>query len=650
VLPPLQWLLLGTWLGVGLMCTGIGTLAARLCGERAIAGAQDLLRRFWLGWALLLVLLQVWHFFRPVNAAALPAFALAGAVGLVAGGHHPWLELLRRLPRRWPVVLAFAVLAMWLSNRALEGPRFGDTMVYHVPKVRWIVEHAITPGLGNLYIALAHNQTSFLYVALLDGGALERNSHHAAHGLLVLALMAQTLLATARALGRGSASAVDTYYMLCLPAVLGLGLSIFLTCPTPDMPVTMLGIVLSGEVVRVLCRSRPRKAPDFDLLVLALLATVAITVKLSIAGLAAAAGGVAFIGCLWRERPPARACLRTVIAMAVVIAAVGGLWMAGNVVLSGFALYPAPYGAMPVPWRLRFDMREWVEAIGLDAPLRYALSSPRWFVRRLQSLGWGTMNDLVALAAAGVGTLAMLVQLPVRLRRRGVPRVPVVVLLPTLVSLWYTLQYAPTPRYAGAALWLLAVQTVLVSLGGTAAGPRRTGRVVAFVAAVAVAAVPFAYEPQIWLRLREFPPNPLALVNPVELESGLTVQVPASDPGLCGFAPLPCTPHPHPALRLRRDGDLSSGFVMDPEIFERHRDTRWHAALPACLDLDRRSSAAARWPQPKGPHRDVQRGQPHRHARQARASSPLRGKDPCRGSPSSSLYFSSGSSSFGEAR
>lgn len=45
-------------------------------------------------------------------------------------------------------------------------------------------------------------------------------------------------------------------------------------------------------------------------------------------------------------------------------------------------------------------------------------------------------------------------------------------------------------------------------------------------------------------------------------DSGLELQVPRND-NRCWRAPIPCTPHPSPNLRLRRPGDLGSGFVVD---------------------------------------------------------------------------------------
>jgi hypothetical protein len=59
-------------------------------------------------------------------------------------------------------------------------------------------------------------------------------------------------------------------------------------------------------------------------------------------------------------------------------------------------------------------------------------------------------------------------------------------------------------------------------------------------------------------------------VVPFVTASGLVVNVPARTydpppgmPNACWRAPIPCTPNPAPNLRLRRPGDLASGFAVD---------------------------------------------------------------------------------------
>jgi hypothetical protein len=63
--------------------------------------------------------------------------------------------------------------------------------------------------------------------------------------------------------------------------------------------------------------------------------------------------------------------------------------------------------------------------------------------------------------------------------------------------------------------------------------------------------------------LRSFEPSVRAAVTERHLASGLVV----FDPGRtmqCWDAPLPCTPFPNDALRLRRAGELASGFTLAP--------------------------------------------------------------------------------------
>jgi hypothetical protein len=54
------------------------------------------------------------------------------------------------------------------------------------------------------------------------------------------------------------------------------------------------------------------------------------------------------------------------------------------------------------------------------------------------------------------------------------------------------------------------------------------------------------------------------------LKTGFVVNVPRGTDS-CWDAPLPCTPFPNPALRLRRPGDLRRGFMLDPVVHARYR-------------------------------------------------------------------------------
>jgi hypothetical protein len=68
-----------------------------------------------------------------------------------------------------------------------------------------------------------------------------------------------------------------------------------------------------------------------------------------------------------------------------------------------------------------------------------------------------------------------------------------------------------------------------------------------------------------------FHPMPRSEVVTFVTDSGLELYVP-KERGRCWDAPLPCTPYPKPDLRLRREGDLRSGFVKSASSTTRSAD------------------------------------------------------------------------------
>jgi hypothetical protein len=59
--------------------------------------------------------------------------------------------------------------------------------------------------------------------------------------------------------------------------------------------------------------------------------------------------------------------------------------------------------------------------------------------------------------------------------------------------------------------------------------------------------------------------TPLVLLDTVRTHSGLTIYVPKEGTAKCWNAPLPCARRAIPNLRLRQEGNMSSGFILDPK-------------------------------------------------------------------------------------
>jgi hypothetical protein len=425
----------------------------------------------------------------------------------------------------------------------------------------WHLAHRLPPGLGNLAAPFAYNQSFFLWCALLEVGPFPGRGTHVTNALFVVALLARVLLGLSRLVKSRACAPVDAFYGAILPGVVPLGLDINLTSPSPDIAVWTIGIVMAGELLRFLTTGR-RFA---DVAALATLVAIAPPLKLSLGGLAATTGLVGGFAWQWarpRDASPVRA---TVVITTIVLLGAGG-WMLRGALLSGYPLYPSTVFAVSADWAVPYDtvvaesklIRYWN---GVEDGWWVAWRDPNWFIRWLPTLDWIRADVLTPLGIAGV---ALLVGLVLRLVQRGVPRaMSALVLVPTFGSIVYCIAAAPRARYPASAYWVLAVQATWVALPATvlAEGHAAVRRLVALVA-IALTAVFLRTDEPIVTPLRDFEPHVKAVLTTAELPSGLVIHEPAHMQ--CWDAPLPCTAFRNGQLRLRRPGDLGSGFTVVP--------------------------------------------------------------------------------------
>jgi hypothetical protein len=557
--PALQ--ILAAWAAVGLCLVGLGALVRTLLGRRPV-GADDRLGDFWLGWATAIALLQAWQLAWPVDRRIAAILAVLGAVGLVVARPSP-ATLARGVRRHAVAVLAFLGVTTWLALQALGGPRNGDSGLYHVPTIAWHLAHRLPPGLGNLAAPFAYNQSYFLWVALLDVAPLAGRGSHVANALFVVALAGRVLLAISRVLRARPCGPADLFYAFLLPAVLPLALDINLTSPSPDVAVFTLGVVIAGETLAFFARGR-RFA---DLAALALLVALAPTLKLSLAGLAAATGLVA--AAAWLRRPGGRdvGLARAASIVATIALLVPGGWMLRGVVLSGYPLYPSSLLGLSADWAVPHEtvvaeaklIRYWN---GVEGWWWIAWQDPAWIVRWLPTLDWLRLDVLVPLGIVAVAAVAAIVLAGAR---RGLPGVaPALIVLPTIGSLLFCIANAPRARYGASAYWVLAAQTTCVALPAVAlAAAHAWVRRVLVAVAVGLAVFFLATGPPLLPGLRDFEPQVRPHVVARRLPTGLVVNDPG-DTMQCWNAELPCTPFDNDTLRLRHDGDLASGFTVRP--------------------------------------------------------------------------------------
>ncbi len=173
-----------TWLVCIVLICGFGSIVPILF-RLEINSIEKWFLSFWLGFSLIILFLQIWHFLFPVNDWARLTISIIALVGLVLNHHN--LRITKTDFRVYPLL---GILIIWLANRSMGEPVY-DSGLYHLQAINWSSTFPIVPGLGNLHSRLAHNSAFFLFGALLNTGPWLGRTHHVVNGILFLVLLAQ---------------------------------------------------------------------------------------------------------------------------------------------------------------------------------------------------------------------------------------------------------------------------------------------------------------------------------------------------------------------------------------------------------------------------------------------------------------------------
>lgn len=276
------------------------------------------------GLVILTVLAQFLSIFLQIGLAA-HLLILGGALGLI---------LFRRiqLPKPSPVavlplIVLLAALIVLLEN-ATHSPANPDTNIYHAQAIRWIETYPAVPGLGNLHGRLAFNSSWLVANALFSFAFLGGQSFHLMGAILfLLAILVFLQGCLDLAAGRFATSSVLKTLLLPLAFYL-LGAEV--SSPGTDLPVSLLLWLIAVLWAERAEEEKPHHAPF-----IVLLSAFAVTVKLSAAPVAFLA--IIVLGAEWLAGQK-----RRVIGMAACGLLIILPFLARNVILSGYLVYPYP--------------------------------------------------------------------------------------------------------------------------------------------------------------------------------------------------------------------------------------------------------------------------------------------------------------------
>lgn len=473
--------------------------------------------------------------------------------------------------------LAFLAVLIWASRYAyLSAPYHFDTGLYHAQAIRQVVEYPLILGSANIHMRFGYNSSWPLVSAMLSLGLPQLWGAFAVN-FVMLALVAWCLAWRAwEGLMRAEGSAVFAALACLLMFTPAIAAQLQSGNPNTDLPIILLTVLCFHLALRVL-EPASRGEP---MLMLALLAGFAVTVKLSALPLAV----VLVPLMLWFAWRGGRLGGRDIVAGVLAGSAIGLPWLLRGIASSGCLAYPHPASCLPVPWRVdpavalsdMAWMRAWARRP--DTPPEQVLGDWGWLPGWLEAFP----RDQAGQAALILAALALAVALARAVLPAAAPRRKAgmaVLVMAALAGLAFWFATAPLLRYGAG--WLILPSMLLLSatlpdllrrVAATRRGAAMAGR---GRAAVERARLAMGMRPDRWRMIvllgfagwaalflhgtrrqvfaTDFPRLPVVASLPAGKVGDLVLTRPATGQQ-CWDAPRICTPYPADGLHMARWG------------------------------------------------------------------------------------------------
>ena len=243
----------------------------------------------------------------------------------------------------WLLVIVCVVAVL---ENATHKPANPDTGIYHAQAIRWIETYPAVPGLGNLHTRLAFNSSWLVINALFSFVYLDVLSFHLLGSVFFVVFLGYCFEGLFRFIS-GNTDVSDVIRIFLIPISFWVFAS-EISSPGTDLPSALLIWIILLEFLRFLENGDEVYPLQAELLLG--LSVFVLTVKLSSAP-------ILLIGIYmlwWKFKQRDLKSLSAVVGIGVLVLLP---WLARNVVLSGYLVYPRPeLDFFNVDWKIPFKI------------------------------------------------------------------------------------------------------------------------------------------------------------------------------------------------------------------------------------------------------------------------------------------------------
>lgn len=398
--------------------------------------------QFLAGLALVTTLASVLSLFMPLNFLAVLLVTL-GALVIIGmewkrnrlQGIFQYLKNLIHQKIWLLITVVFVLLILEISTRVPNNP---DTGIYHAQAIRWIETYPVVPGLGNLHQRFAYNSSWLTTNALFSFAFLKLQSFHTLPGLLLTCFVLYAIRAM-RKIYEHTSGLGDWFAAFLLPLVF-LQFLRESASPGTDLPGILFIWCILAEWIKEL------ETPGDNQLrpiALALLAVFTVTIKLSTLP-------ILLVPVFLLFKKISRQSVRLVGLGALMAALILLPWLARNIILSGYLVYPEPaVDLFTLDWKIPREeliaekeiIKSWARLPRMDVQVVQNMRFFEWFQPWFINLPRSSQGMLGVIA---VSPLIIIISLVVNKIRKAASPFP----------LKYLLLYAVL--YTGIIFWLFS--------------------------------------------------------------------------------------------------------------------------------------------------------------------------------------------------
>ena len=565
-------------------------LLARLFGS---LDAQSL--SFTLVWAAGLVLAtslaSVLSLFIKIGLVA-HAILLAGAVLSLVINYRQirrwigftWLQI----KSTTPLVRALALLAfLTLLELSILKPANPDTGIYHAQAIHWIESYPVVPGLGNLHTRLAYDSAWLVANALFSFSFLKLRSFHLLGSVLFLVCVVYFIGGVSQFVRR-EVHLSTVLKVLLLPLIF-LIFGSEASSPGTDLPAALLiWMIILGWVELI---ESGQGTTGLRAVLLLLLSVFTVTIKLYGAPLLLA-GLFLFLRPAKSESilnsdnlssqgatcldNPVNAGLKGWLKIVLVSALILLPWLARNVVLSGYLIYPFPaVDIFQFDWKIPHDravteqqvIQAWARIPGKRLSVVNAMSLHTWLRTWFDSQTGNQRIILLVVLGAPLAYLILGLLFRKRLAPFGrvfKPVLPVYLVAYAGVIFWFV--SAPDIRFGYGYLMITLLLVLLPPAYFVLRWSAFTGRWFEKISLLLVLVL-ILYQGSVLALSFDTKTIANRLVLPADYVNLPThpcqfrnFEIACADQfSVCGYSSFPCVPQPDPAV-AQRGKRLQDGF------------------------------------------------------------------------------------------